>query len=210
MRAREEDLRPAQLVAHVVDIGAHAVAVTEALARDQLVTAQQRLGAADLDHQVAVLGALDHAIDDLADAVLELVELPLALVLAHPLHDHLLGGLGGDAAEVDRRQRIDQVATELDVGLELLRDVNGDLRLLVLDHLDRLGPARQAHVAGLAVDGGADVLLVAVLGAAGLLDGLLHRLDDFLAVDRLFPRHGIGDQQQLGSCDGGIHDGASS
>ena len=71
--------------------------------------------------------------------------------------------------------------------------------------LHRLGPARQAHVAGLAVDGGADVLLVAVLGAAGLLDRLLHRLEHFLALDRLLPRDGVGDQQQFGSGDGGIH-----
>ncbi len=80
-------------------------------------------------------------------------------------------------------------------GLELARDVDGDLGLLVLHGLDRLGPARQADVAGLAVDGGADVLLVAVLGAAGLLDGLLHRLDHLVAVDVLLPRDGVGDQQ---------------
>ena len=104
---REEDLRAARFFAHVVDVGAHPVAVAEALARDQFVAAQQRLGAAEFDHQVAVLGALDHAVDDLADAVLELLVLPLALVFAHALHDDLLGGLRGDAAEIDRRQRID-------------------------------------------------------------------------------------------------------
>src|SRR3712207_7338165 len=42
------------------------------------------------------------------------------------------------------------------------------LHRLLLDHL---GPALQLHLAVLAVDEGADVLLVAVLGAAGLLDG---------------------------------------
>src|SRR5262249_22600857 len=101
MRAAEEDLWPARLLAHIVDVGAYSVAVAEALARDQLVAAQQRLGAAELHHKVAVLGALDDAVDDFADAVLELVELALALVFAHPLNDHLLGGLRSDAAEVD-------------------------------------------------------------------------------------------------------------
>ena len=205
MRARQEDLRPARLLAHVVDVGAHPVAVAEALARDQFVAAQQRLGAAEFHHQVAVLGALHHAVDDLADAVLEFLELPLALVFAHALHDHLLGGLRGDAAEIDRRQRIDQMLADLDVRLELPGDVDRDLGFLVLHRLDRLGPARQAHVAGLAVDGGADVLLVAVLGAAGLLDGLLHRLQHFLAVDVLLPRDGVGDQQQFRAGNGGVH-----
>ena len=207
MRARQEDLRPARLLAHVVDVGAHPIAVAKTFARDQFVAAQQRLGAAEFHHQVAVLGALDHAVDDLADAVLEFLVLPLALVFAHALHDHLLGGLRGDAAEIDRRQRIDQMLAELDLRLELLGDMDGDLGLLVLHRLDRFGPARQAHVAGLAVDRGADVLLVPVLGAAGLLDGLLHRLQHFLAVDVLFARDGVGDQQQFRAGNGGVHSG---
>ena len=95
-------------------------------------------------------------------------------------------------------------------GLNFLRDVDGDLGLLVLHRLHRLGPARQAHVAGLAVDRGADVLLVAVLGAAGLLDGLLHRFQDFLAVDVLLPRDGVGDQQQFRAGNGGVHSGLCS
>ena len=66
-----------------------------------------RLAAAEIDDDVAVFDALDHAVDDLADAVLELLVLALALGVAHALHDHLLGGLGGDAAEIDRRQGID-------------------------------------------------------------------------------------------------------
>src|ERR1700735_5160157 len=93
----------------------------------------------------------------------------------------------------------------LDFRLKLAGDVDRDLRFLVLDRFHRLGPARQAHVAGLAVDRGADVLLVPVLGAAGLLDGLLHRLEHLLAVDRLFPRDGIGDQEQFGAGNGGVH-----
>ena len=205
MGARQEDLRAARLLAHVVDIGAHPVAVAKTLARDQLVAAQQRLGAAQLDHDVAVFGPLDDAVDDLADAVLELLELLLALVFAHALDDHLLGGLRGDAAEIDRRQRVDQVAAELDVRVELAGDVQRDLRLVVLDDLDRLGPARQPHVAGALVDRGADVLLVAVFGAAGLLDGLLHGLQHFVALDRLLARDGVGDEQEFGSGDGGIH-----
>ena len=104
MGARQEDLRPAHFLAHVVDIGADALALAEALARQQLVAAQDRLGAAEIDDDVAELDALDQAVDDLADAVLELVELALALGVAHLLHDHLLRRLRGDAAEIDRRQ----------------------------------------------------------------------------------------------------------
>src|SRR5258705_329138 len=48
MGAAEEHLRPARLLAHIIDVRAHAIAVAEALARDQLVAAQQRLGASGL------------------------------------------------------------------------------------------------------------------------------------------------------------------
>ena len=109
--AGQEDLRPALLAADVVDIGADAVAVAEGLARDQLVAADDALAAAEVDDDVAVLDPLDLAVDDLADPVLELLVLAVALGLAHLLDDDLLGRLGGDAAEIDRRQRLgDEVA----------------------------------------------------------------------------------------------------
>ena len=119
MGARQENLRAALFLAHVVDIGADAVAGAEGLARDQLVAAQHGFGAAQIDHDVAVFDALDQAVDDLAGAVLEFVELALAFGVAHLLHDHLLGGLRGDAAEIDRRQRIDELVADLGVGLFL-------------------------------------------------------------------------------------------
>ena len=121
MGARQEDLRAARLLAHVEDVGAHAVAVTRVLARDELVAADHAFGALQIDGDVAVVDALDHDRDDLADAVLEFLELALALGLAHLLDDDLLGGLGGDAAEIDRRQLVGQeVADAAASGLQAL------------------------------------------------------------------------------------------
>src|SRR5690606_15134825 len=105
MRARQENLWPARLAAHVVDIGAHAVALAEGLARQQLVAADDRLGAAEIDRHVAVFHALDLAGDDLADAGLVFGVLPLALRLAPRLHHHLPGRLGPDAAGGGRPPR---------------------------------------------------------------------------------------------------------
>ena len=129
----------------------------------------------------------------------------LALVFADTLHDHLLGGLRGDAAEIDGRQGIDDVIAERFVREQLHRVPGGHLGFFVFDRFHDLGPPRQPHVAGLAIDRRADVFLVAVLRLAGLLNGLLHSLEHFLALDILFPRDRVGDQQQFGACDGGIH-----
>ena len=123
MGARQENLRAARFLAHVVDIGAHAVALAETLARHQFVAAQHRLGAAEIDDDIAVFDALDDAVDDFADAILEFLVLALALGVAHLLDDDLLGGLRGDAAEIDRRQRIDDEIADLGLGLEPLRSV---------------------------------------------------------------------------------------
>ena len=116
--AAEEDLRAAGLVADLADQRADAVADAEGFARDLLVAAHDRLGAAEVDDDVAELDALDDAGDDLAGAVLEFLVLALALGVADLLEDHLLGGLRGDAAEVDRRQRIDDEVAELGVRLD--------------------------------------------------------------------------------------------
>ncbi len=113
MRARQENLRAARLAPHVVDVGADAVAVAEHFARQHFVAPHDGLAAAEIDHHVAVFDALDDAVDDVADAILVFGILPVALGLAHLLHDHLLGGLRGDAAVFQRRQRIGDGVADL-------------------------------------------------------------------------------------------------
>src|SRR5689334_1771327 len=103
MRTREENLRAAWFAPHIVNIGANAVAVAEHLARQQFVAPYDGLAAAEIGHHVAVFDTLDDAVDDVADAVLVLGILPVALGLAHFLHDDLLGRLRGDAAIFERR-----------------------------------------------------------------------------------------------------------
>ena len=86
------------------DVGDHGLdphPVVVALAVDLLGARQQGLDPlAQLDQRVAVVGLLDDPGDQLADAVLELVVHHHPLGLADPLQDDLLGGLGGDPAEV--------------------------------------------------------------------------------------------------------------
>ena len=131
-------------------------------------------------------------------AVLELFILALALGVADLLEDDLLGGLGGDAAELDRRQRVDDEVADGGALLQLLRALQVDLLEMILGLLDHFEHPPQAQVAGFGVELGADVVLGAVAGAGGALDGVLHRLDDDALVDQLFARDGVGDGDQLG------------
>jgi hypothetical protein len=133
--------------------------------------------------------------------------LPLALGVAHLLHDHLLRGLRGDAAEIDGRQRVGDEVADFRLGIEALGLGERDLRRLVLDGIGDLAKAHQPDLAVLAVDLGANIVFLAVFGAAGLLDRLLHRLQYFVAVDALVAGDRIGDLQQFGPGvgDAGLH-----
>src|SRR5690606_18786427 len=71
--AAQEDLGPTRLATDILDIGADAVIGAIAFAADLLVAAQDRLAASDIDDDIAVFLALDHAVDDRALAVLELL-----------------------------------------------------------------------------------------------------------------------------------------
>src|SRR5690606_34984741 len=113
--AADEQLRAARLVAHVEQVTADAVAGAHDVARDRLVLGDEGLGVAtQVNEDVAALHALDHAGDQFADAVLPRVHHLLALGLAHALHDHLLGGLRGDAPEVDVLDLFLDVIADLD------------------------------------------------------------------------------------------------
>ena len=200
--AAEEDLRPPILADDAQDDRADPVADPEQLARNLRVAADDALGAAEIDDDMAELDPLDDAGDDLAAALLELLILPLALGVADLLEDDLLGGLGGDPAELDRRQRIDDEVAELRVLLELLRVLQVHLLEIIVDLLDHLDDPPQAKIAGGRIELGADVVLGAVAGAGGALDRVLHRLDDDHPVDQLLARDGVGDRDQLGPVGG--------
>src|SRR5690606_10927607 len=81
MGAAQHDLRALGLGTNVVDVGADAVADVEHFARDRLVAAHDAFAPAQVDDGVAVFDALDRAVDDLADAILELFVLVGALGL---------------------------------------------------------------------------------------------------------------------------------
>ncbi len=117
MGAGKENLGPARFAPHVENIGADAVAVAEHLTRQHLVAPHDCLAAAQIDDDAAVFDALDDAVDDIADAVLELLILPVALGFAHLLHDHLLGRLRGDTAIFERRQRVGDGVADLGAGI---------------------------------------------------------------------------------------------
>ena len=124
--------------------------------------------------------------------------LALALGVADLLEDHLLGGLRGDAAKFDRRQRIDDEVANCCVRLKLLGALEVDLLEIVVDLLDHFEHAPQAKIAGNGIELGANVVLGAVAGAGGALDRVFHRLDDDALVDQLLARDRIGDREQLG------------
>src|SRR5882724_672736 len=100
------------------------------LARHLIAHGQQRLGAAEIDDDVAALEPTHDARDELALAVLVLVEDVLALGLAHALQDDLLGRLRGDAAEaLPRAVELEQLSVlrVLLLGLGLILLVVEDL-----------------------------------------------------------------------------------
>jgi hypothetical protein len=122
--ARDDDARALGVGGDIGDHGLDPHAVVVALVVDLLGTGQQCLDTlAELDQRVAVVGLLDDPGDQLADAVLVLLEHHAPLGLADPLQDHLLGRLGGDAPEVVGGDvaRLDLVHEGLEtLGLELL------------------------------------------------------------------------------------------
>lgn len=149
MGTRQEDLRAALFTTHVVDIGTNAVAITHVFARNHLVATDDAFATAEIDDHIAVFDALDGAVDDFADAVLELVELAVTLGFAHLLHDDLLGRLCGDTAEIHRRQRVCDEVADLGVDIAVLRQRERDLRAVVFRVLDDFEKTLQADFAGL-------------------------------------------------------------
>ena len=94
--------RPAKLnvlnTALIVE-ATHAIAGVELLAGNLLGAGHEALGPVDLHDERATLVAVRGAGDDLALTLGEVVQQAGAFILAEALDHHLLGGLGGNAAQ---------------------------------------------------------------------------------------------------------------
>ncbi len=166
---------------------------------NHLVARQHGLDLAGLDDGIAALHALDRPVDDVLLALEEVGEDLLALGVADLLQDHLLGGLGADAAEVDRLQRLLEGIARLDLGVVLAgfrqRHLEEFIDVLVVGN--HLPAAEGLVVAGLAVDRDAHVGLVvdALLGCRGKRQ--FQRTEDDVLGNVLFAGQCIDQQQQF-------------
>jgi len=100
MGSRQEDLRPALFAAHIVNQRADPVTVLEHFPRNGFIAPNDGFTPSEIDDHIAVFGPFDDTVDNFADAVLELVELPVPFGFAHFLDDNLFGRLGRDPSEI--------------------------------------------------------------------------------------------------------------
>ena len=198
MGARQENLRPALLAPHVKHIGADAVAGLEGLARDRA-----RRGARWLRRGPRSTMTLPYSTRLTVPLTIWPMRslnssiLPVALGLAHLLHDHLLRRLRGDPAELEGRERLGDVIAGLSRRVALARIFDADLRRGIVDRVGDQKMPRDPQFAGLRIDLGMDIGLEPVARTRRLGDQFLHRRDHDLPVDELLARHRVGDLQKL-------------
>src|SRR6185437_1316288 len=200
--AREKELGPAQLGAHLFQKRLDAVLRLHLLAGNHVGPRHEALGVgAEVDEETVAIDALDHAAHQRADAIAVGVHDLLALRLAHFLHDDLLGLLRGDAAERHRLHRLLDIAADFDLGVDLVRVVQAQLALRGLELRRVVGKhlpaAKSLVIAALAVDGDARIPLFAVLLAGSRGQSRLERLENHFLVDALLVGDGIDDHQDF-------------
>src|SRR5690606_34057730 len=135
MAAGQHDLGALGGLAHFHDVSLDPLAGAVQLPGNLLGGQQDGLAAAQVHEHVAAHHPADHPGDDVALAADELLVNQVALGLPQPLHDHLLGGLGGNAAEVAGRDLDLGLISDLVRRVDLAGLVQRDLLALVLDLL---------------------------------------------------------------------------
>jgi len=163
-------LRSAQVPVDFQQKSTHPVANPEVFLRNRLVAWQQGFDATRLDDHIAALDAFDGASDELLVAGKKITQYLLTLGVSNLLQDHLLGGLGANAAKIHRFQRLFNDVAQLQVIATLRCVGNGDLArgffVLFVRHHHPL--AKGLVFASLAIDLDANVcfLLEELVGKA--------------------------------------------
>ena len=190
----DDDLRTLGGTVDAEQNDADTLADGELLEAGLLALGHAGFGFAEVEDDIHGLEALDGGVEDLAGAVVVLVEDGVALGFADFLEDDLLGHLGGDAAERSGVFVETEFTADFDLRGEFaglferhLIDVVLDLVGAFDDSLEDIG----ADLAGLAVHLGAHVFLGLVVLAGGEGDRVLNgadydsRLDSLVAAQRL-------------------------
>ena len=167
-----------------------------------LALGDHRLRLAQVHDHVALLDPMDGAADDLALLVDEVGVDGVTLGIPHPLQDHLLGRLGGDAAELLRGQLDLDLVLEIGLRVELARLAERDLELGVADALHDLLAREDPEGPRVPIELHAGVVGHAHGLLGGRQQGRLQRLEEDLFVypllrchlpdhvDELFVHHG--------------------
>jgi hypothetical protein len=130
MGARQDDLRSPAGNLHTDDIGADPVTLSISLPRDLFLLRQYRVGAPQINDDIAPLEALHDAVDELPFAAFELIVDNLALGIAHTLNNILFGCLSGNAAEHAGIQLTQKLIADFSIRVQALFG-------LVQGHLNR-------------------------------------------------------------------------
>src|SRR5581483_2843312 len=132
MGARDDDLRAFGGISYFQDVDLDAVVEAVGFGLHLFLRRQDGVQLADIDGDVAPFAALHRAGDDLADALVEIIEDLAALRLADTLHHDLLGGLRGDAPEIIQGDIEGDDLADQRIRVVLTRLLQRDLGLVVL------------------------------------------------------------------------------
>ena len=180
---------------HVEHVRANEIVDAIVFAGNLLVERHHRFVAAFERHvHVALFVALHgagHEIVELADVF---VVDRVALGLANALHDDLLGGLRGDAAEIFRRHFFVEEIADLIRRAGLLR---GDLELRIGDLFDDGAAMEDAVLAGLPIDDDDRVRLAAEVPLVGREQRRFERFEQHLERDVALVRDEVQDVDEF-------------
>ena len=197
MGTREENLRATLFTPHIIDIGANAITGPEGFAWQRFVTPHNAFTTAKVNDDVAIFSPLHGAVDDFANTVLKFVIHAVTFGIAHLLHNHLLGRLRGDATELDGRQRLGDIITDLRRRVFLRCFFQGNLSGVILNNLSHHQQPVESGFAGLRINLGANFILNAVSCLCSTCNCVFHGFQHDGLVDGFFTRHGICDLQKF-------------
>src|SRR5690606_24899480 len=193
-RPGQDDLLAARGVIDLEHPGADTIADADIFLGDHFDTGKAGFDLAGPDDGIALVHALHGARHDAFAALEEVVQHLLALGVAYPLQDGLLGGLRADAAELFRLEGLFDIVADFDAGNDFL---GIGIQLLLIRFLQAgvVGhdqPAAIAFVlAGIAVDRHTDVGVFLEALFHGRCQRAFKCAKNHLAGDVFFTRQGV-------------------
>lgn len=197
MGERKENMREKMLEEKIIEIGEDEVEIEEGLERDKLVEEKDRLEKEKIKDKIEILEKIEGEVEDLEKEIIVLVIMEVKLGLEKFMKNKMIGRMGWDEEEINRRKMIGNEVEKMRIGIKVERNEKRNMSWVIIEIIKELKKEMKIDIEGIRIDVGEDIDLMEIERKRGIMDRIGNGRKKDIKVNRIIEGERIGDMKKI-------------